>query len=508
MAKQRVSISPAVLKDALAIAAASTGTAAHQDWNDTDLTYLTLRQRGRTVTWLVRAYNVTRKIGVATGQFKDPEYLGVREARDRAREAYVKIAAEKGTRPLPGTEWTWADLAREYQQSLTEVRESGNRTKTPSRGTQDDVRLMLAKPPIQKLSKLKLRKIEYAHVANAIDAVHAAHGHRVACKTLTYVKAALTWALAKRGLKSGLHGTMPWWTTLMPPDRTGEEIVKRKENRKRLATAKVEFTISHLAQLLIIHDKYCIENRTKSEKIGPGVRLGLWFLCFTGGRRGSTAAFERKGLLHDDGFGRPGWGQARWPEEDMKGKEFWLPLPPAVLAIANASMDDRDQLIRNAKGAQSDLPTRWVFASTRSPERDLATYPTSLNAHIRSMRGEKKSGRNSDDAEVGRKAKNWLADLPYFSPHLVRSVAGNYLDGLSHVPKPAISAMLAHTDGNEDDRLSPVTRAFYVQNQRMDLKAIAMEAWSSALTGEIVKQGGQLPIAVEGLRPSKVKQAA
>lgn len=98
----------------------SKGTAAIEDWNDDDLTYLTLRQRGRTVTWLVRAYNVTRKIGVATGQFKDPEYLGVREAKERARETYAKIAAGKGTRPLPGTEWTWSDLAREYQASLRE----------------------------------------------------------------------------------------------------------------------------------------------------------------------------------------------------------------------------------------------------------------------------------------------------------------------------------------------------------------------------------------------------
>lgn len=279
------------------MAAASTGTAAHEDWNDDKLTYLTLRQRGRTVTWLVRAYNATKKIGVATGQFNDPEYLGVREAKDRAREVYQKLAAEKGTRPLPGTEWTWADLAREYQGSLKEVREAGNRTKTPSRGTQDDVRLMFNKKPIAKLAKIKLRKLEYVHVSNAIDAVHAANGHRVASKALTYVKAALTWALARRGLKSGLHGTMPWWTTLMPPARTGVEIVERKARTIKLATAKVKFEISHLAKLLIIHDKYSTENRTKSEKIGPGVRFGLWFLCFTGGRRGSTAAFERQGQI-------------------------------------------------------------------------------------------------------------------------------------------------------------------------------------------------------------------
>lgn len=95
---------------------------------------------------------------------------------------------------------------------------------------------MFAKPAIVKLSKIKLRKLEYAHVANAIDQVHKKHKHRVACKCLAYVKAALTWALAKRGLKSGLHGTMPWWTTLMPhrqgdrrAERPKEEVGERKD---------------------------------------------------------------------------------------------------------------------------------------------------------------------------------------------------------------------------------------------------------------------------------------
>ncbi len=499
MGKKRVSITPAVLKEAVARAASSAGTAVYEDWNDAELKYLTLRQRGKAVTWLVRAYNVTRKIGVGTGQHKDPEFLSVTQAKERARETYVKIASERGVRPVAGKAWTWEDLDREYQASLMVHREVGNRTKPPSRGTQDDVRLMLAKAPLQKLHKRKLTDLRFEHLQNAIEQIHKVNGHRVACKALTYSKSALTWALAKRGLKSGLAGSMPWWTAMLPPDPTGEEIIERKKRRKKLADDKVAFTIEHMAKLLLIHEEFC-SNRTASEKIGPGVRFGLWFLAFTGGRRAATTAFERKGLDQSDPRGRDGWGIAKWPEESMKGKsEFWMPLPPAVLSIANGAGVDWDQLVSNAVGLHHGLTSRWIFPSFRTPDEDVATYPSSLNAHLRSMRGTKKSGANKE---------NLLAELPYFTLHLVRSVVGNYLDDRDDVPKPAISAMLSHADGDTDDKLSDVTEKFYIQNQKMRLKSIAMAVWSEALIAEIEKQGGSLPQPWETFRVSKVRSKA
>lgn len=502
MGKQRVSITPEVLKKAQSKAAASTGTAEFEDWNDDKLTYLTLRQRGKTVTWLVRAYNSTKKIGVGTvgtAQQPDPDYLGVREARERAQEVYVAIAREKGVRPVAGAQWTWGDLDREYQASLTQHREVGSRTKPPSRGTQDDVRLMFAKPALQKLSKRKLTDLTFAHLQGAIEAIHAKHGHRVACKALTYCKSALTWALSKRGLKSGLAGTMPWWTAMLPPDPTGTEIVERKARRKALADAKVAFTIEHLASLLIRHDRFC-QGRRASDKVGPGVRFGLWFLAFTGGRRSATAAFEKKGLVQSDPRGNDGWGIAQWPEETMKGKsEFWMPLPPEVLAIANNAAVDWNQIVANAVGPQHDLTSRWVFPSYQRPEEDIATYPSSLNAHLRAMRGVKETAANKE---------NLLADLPPFTLHLVRSVVGNFLDGCDDVPKTAISAFLSHADGETDDKLSAVTEKYYVQTQKMKLKAIAMERWSSALIAEIHKQKGSLPVPIEMPRMSKTRAKA
>ena len=495
----RIQISPEVIKKASAGAAAAASSNEINDYNDTTQPYLTLRQRGKSVVWIVRAYGKSKRIGSAIGQYVDPEYLGLREARERSKVTYVELGTTTGKAPPPPA-WTWADLDREYQASLKEPRWSAGRVKPPSKGTQDDVRLAFAKTPVSALGPTVLTDLTSLDITRAVEQVHADNGHRACCKTLAYIKSALTWALSKRGEKSGLHGTMPWWSAMRAPDPSGAEITEMQERKKTLALAKVAFSVDHLGALLVEHEEFC-RGRRAEEKISPGVRWGLWWVAFTGNRRFSTVALERDRLHQTDEFGRVGWGRATWPPETMKGKsEFWLPLPPAVLAIANGSIADWTQLVRNEHG---EISSKWVFASTRRTGRrqdneDVAVYPNSLNAHLRALRGNK-----------GINTVNWLQDLPWFSLHLVRSVAGNYLDGAPGVPKAGISAMLAHVDDDDsDDRLAPTTRAFYVQNQKMAEKTDAMAAWSDALISAIEKAGGTLPEARETTRPSKVKAKA
>ncbi|WP_038965604.1 hypothetical protein [Bradyrhizobium diazoefficiens] len=486
MPSVRVDITAEVVKTATDLAKKAKDSETISDWFDIRQHYLQLRQRGKQVTWYVRARGRSQRIGVANairGDY-DRDLLSIKQARDRAAEVYAGIEAppKKVSAGDPSPAWTWSDLDREYQASLTEPRWRAGRVKPPSKGTQDDVRLAFAKPPVAAFAPTLLPALTSLDLTRAIEKVHAENGHRAACKTLAYVKSALTWALSKRGEKSGLHGTMPWWSALRPPDPTSEEIVEMQARRRTLTQAKVAFGVDHLGALLVEHESFCT-----TENISPGIRWGLWWVAFTGNRRFSTVALERERLLQVDEFGRDGWGRAAWPPEMMKGKsEFWLPLPPAVRAIANGSIEDWTAQIRRSHG---EIDSKWVFASTRrhgrDPENDdVAVYPNSLNAHLRAMRGVKKSGRNKD---------NKLAGLPWFSLHLVRSVAGNYLDAAPGVPKVGISAMLAHADEETDDRLAPTTKAFYVSNQRMPEKAIAMEAWSEALIAAYLKAGGTMP---------------
>jgi hypothetical protein len=499
MPSVRVDITADVVKRADAMARAAKDSTAIADWFDIRQHYLQLRQRGRQVTWFVRARGRSQKIGVANsirGEF-DRGLLSIKQARDRAAEVYAGIEAVEPVGREPA--WTWSDLDRKYQTALKETRWRAGRVKPPSRGTQDDVRLAFAKPPIAALAPKQLTALTSLDLTRAVDQVHADNGHRAACKTLAYVKSALTWALSKRGERSGLHGTMPWWTAMRPPDPTGGEILEMLARRKTLAAAKVAFGVDHLGALLVEHEAFCAGRRAE-EKISPGVRWGLWWVSFTGNRRFSTVALERERLLQADEFGRPGWGRCAWPPETMKGRhEFWLPLPPAVLAIANGSIADWTQLVRNEHG---DLTSKWVFASTRrtgrDPENDdVAVYPNSLNAHLRALRGTK-----------GISTVDRLKDLPWFSLHLVRSVAGNFLDNAPGVPKAGISAMLAHADEETDDRLAPTTRAFYVQNQMMPQKSDAMAAWSEALIAAYQRAGGKMPQPIEGPRPSKLRPRA
>ncbi|MDO9440581.1 MAG: hypothetical protein Q7T73_06800 [Beijerinckiaceae bacterium] len=506
--RKRLEINAATVKEALRLAAESTNSKQIQDFFDTRQLYLQLRQRGKRVSWFMRARGRSQLLGTAVLErgVVSGDYLTITAARDKA--ALIFAGLDPTPVPVPrkkegdeevATAWTWADLDREYQASLTVQRwVSGSKTKPPNRGTQDDVRLALSKPPLVTLGPKRLTDLKPRDLIMAIEEVHQVSGHRQCAKCLTYVKSALSWALSDKMIAAGLEDVLPWWAALKPPKPTAPEMKAMKERSEKLVQAKTDFTIGHLAELLVIHESFCA-GKVGNEKVSPGIRWGLWWLAFTANRRFSTTVLERARLRQVDEFGLPGWGRAEWPAEAMKAKsEFWLPIPPEALHVANSCMSDWKALV--TKSTSQYETTRWVFASTRrvgrDPDnRDVSIYPNSLNHHLRNLRGDK----GVDDTDL-------LRHLPAFWLHLVRSVSANYLETRSDVPPAAASLMLAHTLPADKDKAAPTTQKFYLTGQRMDQKLIAMKAWSEALMAAYYEAGGVYPQPSEEGLP--VAQAA
>jgi hypothetical protein len=499
---QRKKITQKVVDEAVDLASLAKDSKEIHDYFDTKQPYLQLRQRGRSVSWFVRAKRRSKKMGSARPAPGDPTYLSLSRARQRADEVYFAMKP-RGALTLLRSGWTWAELDREYQSYLKLSRKVGEKIKRPSQGTQDDVRLCFNKPEFVAWRKIKITDLTPLHLINLLKEVHVARGHRTARKTAAYVKAALNWALSQKTIESGLAGTMPWWAPIEAPQPSAVEIERMEVRQQELVAAKEAFTVEHMGRLLAKHEQFCAE-RHGNEKISPGVRWGLWWLALTANRRFTTTKLRCSELQWSDPlnpYSTPDqpWGIAEWPAELVKGRiPFMLPIPPIGVHIARSCMWDWGVLVRNKRGFRSR--TQWVFASTRRRARnggpdnpDPSIYPNSLDAHIRALRGEKKNGMNKIDH---------LDGMPRFWPHLVRSAITNFFARHRRtVSRAAASVMLGHVLPNDNEvdwrRMSKTTEEYYLTAQHMDLKALAMKMWSEALLKAYAEAGGTLPMPYE-----------
>jgi hypothetical protein len=500
----RVELDKKVVAEATYLASIATDSQRVRDYADIKQRYLVLRQRGHKVGWFVRAKRRMKWIGNANKQVGDPSFLNLHNARRKAGEQYYAMKPAAGLNRSGASDWIWPILAREYLAYLGQRRYVGQRIKPPSAGTQNDVRLCFGKPEFAAWQKVKIRELTPWHLIKLLDDVDAAYGHRTAEKIAAYVKAALNWALSQKAIKSGLTGTMPWWNTLQAPQPTEPEIDQIEARQQDLLAAKEACTVEFLGEVLAKHEQYCA-GREANKRISPGIRWGLWWVALTANRRFTTTKLRRADLRPEDPrnpYASPDqpWGIAEWPADALKNKlPFMLPIPPIGLHIANASQRDWHYLLGKKRGFKS--ATQWVFASSRRPRpkdensaiEDPSIYPNSLNAHIRALRGRKKSGSNKID---------YLEGKPEIWPQLVRSAMTNYLEQHRESLHPAAkSAMLGHVLPNDNEldwlRVSKTTEKYYLTYQHMDLKVPAMKQWSEALLQAYVNAGGTLPMPYE-----------
>ncbi|GLH79776.1 hypothetical protein SSBR45G_46850 [Bradyrhizobium sp. SSBR45G] len=484
---QRVEITRKIVQEALGLAAAK-AEGVHV-FADTQVRYLTVRVRGGSAKWTLRAMRTMRVLGDL--RERHPEFLSISDARKRAAELYAEMRYADPQEDAPADDepvaWTLGRVCLGYMRMLAQPRWINNELKPPSDATNDDVRLAFAQASYQVLGAKLVTDLSRPLLNEARDGVTS---YRQRQKCVAYIKAALGWAADKHPDESGLtEGVDRWWDRLSagdPDPATMREIETRRAQHRQ---NKADLTTEAVAATLIRHEAYCAEHaeRGAEHKVSPGIRWGLWWICFTANRRASTVQLRRDGFMDIDPFGEEGWGRATWSAAEMKAKsEFWLPLPPVVTSIAAGSIADYTQLVANQHG---DWPSAYVFASTRRFGRDadnddVHVYPNSINRHLQRMR-----------------AAGALDGLPLFNPHLVRSPVGDYIE--DKVNGAASSLVLSHKMKQDGEEAARTTRQFYLVSQRMREKAAGMRAWSEALVESFLRQGGTLPTPTEGPRKPK-----
>lgn len=122
----RTDITPKVVARAvLQLASSAKDSKDIRDWFDRKQHYLQLRQRGRSVSWFVRAKGQSQKIGSAIPDPGNPDYRDLKNARQRAGEVFFGMPSKGAPTFSNQSGWTWSELDRQYQDALKQPRKVG-----------------------------------------------------------------------------------------------------------------------------------------------------------------------------------------------------------------------------------------------------------------------------------------------------------------------------------------------------------------------------------------------
>ncbi|WP_426440660.1 hypothetical protein [Bradyrhizobium genosp. P] len=486
-----------------AVELAIAGTNEIVDFCDRLQPYWVLRVRGHSASWLVKTRSRTLKIGTAIppakaskvpelrkrGSALGDRFLGLRDAQKLVRAEWAKLDGRPQTdgtaQEIPG--WTWGKLVAEYKKQLSEMREDASgKPIYPSTETQNDARLVFARPEVSKHDNKQLVDLNEDWFEGVQQKLHADHGFSAYRKFRAYAQAAFSWAASYRRKESGLTGRQ-WWLLAQKRLRTDDEVKERVARQKALRKKKENFKVEHLGQLLAEHERFCA-SRTGNARVSPSVRWGLWWDALTGHRRGSGTWVALEDVEFKDPRGEPGWGLATWQPEVMKTQDaFALPIPPLGLHIIDCCRRDWKKAASERKHNRIvNRSSKWVFASRVMSVGDVPASGSALANHLRSMRGLRQGNH-----------RNVLHRIPAFSMHVIRSTLGDFI--LDHTPLPpgTASLMIGHEIAgdrrNELDQVGRTGKRWYFQAQRIPEKTAAMALWSDALLKAFLDAGGIYP---------------
>lgn len=453
---------------------------------------LLIRVRGGKAEWILRLNKATRTLaalGPERGELKPGEIRVIKDARELAQKTRAML--KDGTDPkayLTGTaagkaeedaaaeaekrraiaagRWTWESLVEKYADGyLSEPRMTTRGIlKQPSVHTAKEARRYLTMAETKPLSGKLLSELRPGDLEDVRDAC-AEVGRKTASRQfVAYSKGALSFARRKHSRIAGLEGSPKWWLEVEKLDST-------------IPAPKGRYpTLKELAKVLYVAEKYRkIPGRKNSKATSETVLAALWFLALTAQRVTAGLALRKEHVLPWP-EGPDGWKVIYFPPEMMKGRRpHSVPVPPRVaLVFERAAMDGRD--------------SAFVFPATRDMgEGDTPLSRWSVATVIDRLRGR------SADPKAGEEfdGPNLLEGVPLFSPHDFRRTFTTVCENLT-VRGDAISAVLDHVGVDMGQaapmKMADVTRIVYDYSQRLELKAIAMTAWTDAVFEAVEKE--------------------
>ncbi|KAB2673073.1 integrase family protein [Ochrobactrum sp. LMG 5442] len=445
---------------------------------------LQLRTQASSVTWLLKFSGKTKSLGDLDA------VTNAKAARERAQkvrnllrdgtdpkafltgkdagksEAAAKAAAKQQTALAAGF-WTWERLIEEYTDGyLAKPRLSRGRIKPPSAGSADNAKKALMTPEADGLKGRLVSTLEIGDIEEVRDAC-AANGRKTASRAfVANAKAALTHAKKKHARKSGLEGRSKWWLEVQILDETAVE------PRTRMPR------IQDLAKTLYLAEKHrTLEGRKNSRATSETMLCGLWWIALTAQRTNAALSVEKAHILPWPD-GPSGWKVVLWAETVMKSKRYHaLPIPPRlVLLFERAALTGRE-------GSIYAFPATALRKGKEDGHLDKNS-PKNLLERLRGKRKDPKGGKANEAVGV-----DLLEGIPHFSQHDIRRTFATTCADLA-VRGDAISAVLDHAGletGQQMMRSAEITRMAYDYSQRLELKRMAVEAWTDRLFAECDK---------------------
>ncbi|MCO5155936.1 MAG: integrase arm-type DNA-binding domain-containing protein [Aquamicrobium sp.] len=489
MPSKRADIGPSEVQEARAAAAARSHSSRDPLIIADDICRgLSLRVQGGSASWVLKFSGHTRSLGsvaeirtakaarelaahtralMRSGE-EVKSYVRSRQAGRSHQDAAAKVSTEQAR---AAGRWTWEDLATQYADVYLSSPRITTRgvLKQPSLATAAEARRYLMMEEASGLFGRLLSELRPGDLEEVRDACARAGRKTGSRQFVAYAKGALSFARKKHSRSAGLEGAPKWWLEVEKLDSTIPSPRSRLPSLKELAT------------VLYRAERYRVmPGRDSGRKTSETVICALWWLALTAQRASAGLSIRRAHVLPWPN-GPEGWKVAYFPSVVMKGKRpHSVPIPPRVSLLFDRALwgaDEESQYVFPAlrlMGEKVDAPL------SRSAPKLLLDRLRGRPANLEAARAPQEAAAAS--GEVGQ-ASDLLEGITYFTPHDIRRTFATVCADLA-VRGDAISAVLDHADvstGQAPMVSADITRIAYDYSQRLELKRLAIEAWTDAL---------------------------